>query len=282
MALADARNGRTTAASAAQPPTPSAATGPAPPRSAAPQWRAGSTCSSEPTSPAPLAPPARHRRAARSTSRAGSTCLPHPQWRRGAAGSGPPLAAGPGGGYMNATVGARSPSPMADGGASSSDVRRPPLLRRAWPPLTLRAAVCAAEGASRERAAGLGVPSGAVAAASAPVLRPPQSAPHAQTRPRDPWAVCLGRLRAESDGCPPPRAARRRSTARSLPPAGLQARAYIVRPRGVSRRCVATPTASRLPSRCQRTGRELTQAVWSFGFAVFLREKNGRKRAFYE
>ena len=57
---------------------------------------------------------------------------------------------------MNATVGTGSPSPMVDGGASSSDVRRPPLtlppsplLRSAT--LTPRAAVCAAEGAGPTR-----------------------------------------------------------------------------------------------------------------------------------
>ena len=92
--------------------------------------------------------------------------------------------------------------------------------------------------AGRERAAGLDVLPGAVTAASAPVLRPPPTAPHAQTRPPDPRAVCSGRPRAESAGCPPPRAARRRSTARSLPPA-CRARGARARDGGVLRLATA-------------------------------------------
>ena len=116
----------------------------------------------EPMSPAPAAPPARRHRAARSAGGAGRICLPHPRCMALPAGSGHHRQrARPGRplherGYMNAMVGAGSPSPMVDGGASSSDVRRPPLtlppsplLRSAT--LTLRAAVCAAEGAGPTR-----------------------------------------------------------------------------------------------------------------------------------
>ena len=112
-------------------------------------------------SPAPAAPPARRHRAARSAGGAGRICLPHPWCMALLAGSGHHRQrARPARRYMNvcmnATVGAGSPSPMVDGGASSSDVRRPPLtlppsplLRSAT--LTLRAAVCAAEGAGPTR-----------------------------------------------------------------------------------------------------------------------------------
>ena len=118
---------------------------------------------------------------------------------------------GPGGGYMNvcmnATVGAGSPSPMMHGGASSSDVRRPPLtlppsplLRSAT--LTPRAAVCAAEGAGPTRRC------------SRQLARGPDS--RARTRPRSllpPATVEPTRCAARPSPLAPP-LARPSSTAR--------------------------------------------------------------------
>ena len=163
-------------------------------------------------SPAPAAPPARRHRAARSAGGAGRICLPHPRWRcrqavghhRQRARPGRPLHER---GYMNAMVGAGSPSPMVDGGASSSDVRRPPLtlppsplLRSAT--LTPRAAVCAAEGAGPTRRC------------SRQLARGPDS--RARTRPRSllpPATVAPTRCAARPSPLAPP-LARPSSTAR--------------------------------------------------------------------
>ena len=158
----------------------------------------------EPMSPAPAAPPARRHRAARSAGGAGRICLPHPWWRcqqavghhRQRARPGRPLHER---GYMNAMVGAGSPSPMVDGGASSSDVRHAPLTlshpAHSFGPttLTLRAAVCAAEGAGPTRRC------------SRQLARGPDS--RARTRPRSllpPATVAPNRCAARPSPLAPP------------------------------------------------------------------------------
>ena len=114
-------------------------------------------------SPAPAAPPARRHRAARSAGGAGRICLPHPRCMA-------LLLAGSGHHRQRARPGRRLHERLherdgrrriavADGGRRRQLVRRAPPTAHTLPPspllrsatLTLRAAVCAAEGAGPTR-----------------------------------------------------------------------------------------------------------------------------------
>ena len=168
----------------------------------------------EPMSPAPAAPPARRHRAARSAGGAGRICLPHPRCMA-------LLLAGSGHHRQRARPGRRLHERLherdgrhriavADGGRRRQLVRRAPPTAHTLPPspllrsatLTLRAAVCAAEGAGPTRRC------------SRQLARGPDS--RARTRPRSllpPATVAPTRCATRPSPLAPP-LARPSSTAR--------------------------------------------------------------------